>query len=47
VLQNVDPTRKIATIEVVSFPPEYMNLRDRPYFDEMLSRLGAKGESGK
>ena len=45
VLRNADPTRKIATIEVVSFPEEYMNLRDRPYFDEMLSRLGAKSPS--
>jgi hypothetical protein len=40
VLRNVDPARKVATIEVVTFPEEYMNLRDRPYFDEMLSRLG-------
>jgi hypothetical protein len=43
VLRNVDPERKKATIEVVAFPQEYMNLRDRPYFDEMLSRLGEKG----
>ena len=42
VLRNVDPARKMATIEVVAFPQEYMNLRDRPYFDEMLSRLGKK-----
>lgn len=44
VLKNVDPDRKKATIEVVTFPEEYMNLRDRPYFDEMLSRLGEKGQ---
>ncbi len=44
VLENADPQRKIASIEVVTFPEEYMNLRDRPYFDEMLSRLGAKGQ---
>ncbi len=43
VLRNVDPMRKIALIEMVVFPAEYMNLRDRPYFDEMLSRLGKKG----
>lgn len=42
VLRNADPERKIALIEVVAFPQEYMNLRDRPYFDEMLSRLGEK-----
>jgi hypothetical protein len=42
VLKNVDPARKIATIEVIVFPEQYMNLRDRPYFDEMLSRLGQK-----
>ena len=41
VLRNADPARKLATLEVVVFPSEYMNLRDRPYFDEMLSRLGA------
>jgi hypothetical protein len=45
VLRNADPARKIATIEIVSFPEEYMNLRDRPYFDEMLSKLGAKTPS--
>lgn len=48
VLRNLDPVRKIANIEVVAFPDEYMNLRDRPYFDEMLSRLGAKsGATGE
>jgi len=39
----MDQERQKATIEVVTFPEEYMNLRDRPYFDEMLSRLGANG----
>ncbi len=43
VLKNIDPVRQMATIEVVTFPEEYMNLRDRPYFDEMLSRLGSNG----
>ncbi|MCE9625852.1 MAG: hypothetical protein K8R69_10450 [Deltaproteobacteria bacterium] len=47
VLENADADRKIASIEVVAFPEEYMNLRDRPYFDEMLSRLGSKGDIGK
>jgi hypothetical protein len=47
VLRNADPARKMATIEVVSFPEEYMNLRDRPYFDEMLSKLGAKNPEKK
>jgi len=39
----MDQERQKATIEVVTFPEEYMNLRDRPYFDEMLSRLGTNG----
>lgn len=43
VLRNADSDRKMASIEIVVFPGEYMNLRDRPYFDEMLSRLGGKG----
>jgi hypothetical protein len=49
VLKNVDPERQKATIEIVTFPEEYMNLRDRPYFDEMLSRLGtnSSGAGGK
>ena len=46
VLENADAERKIASIEVVAFPEEYMNLRDRPYFDEMLSRLGSQGNVG-
>ncbi len=41
-LRNVDPIRQKATLEVIAFPQEYMNLRDRPYFDEMLWRLGDK-----
>lgn len=40
ILRNSDPVRKKATLEIVTFPQEYMNLRDRPYFDEMLWRLG-------
>ncbi len=47
VLRNADPNRKIASLDVVTFPEEYMNLRDRPYFDEMLSRLGAKSGVGE
>ncbi len=47
ILRNADPERKIASIEVVTFPDEYMNLRDRPYFDEMLSRLGEKSGATK
>lgn len=47
VLKNADSARKVATVEVVTFPDEYMNLRDRPYFDEMLSRLGANGAAAK
>lgn len=40
VLRNIDSIRKKVTLEVITFPQEYMNLRDRPYFDEMLWRLG-------
>lgn len=47
VLKYADPARKAASIEVVTFPEEYMNLRDRPYFDEMLSRLGANSGVSK
>lgn len=47
VLKNMDQVRQKATIEVVTFPEEYMNLRDRPYFDEMLSRLGTNGGATK
>lgn len=47
VLRNADPQRKIASMELVVFPEEYMNLRDRPYFDEMLSRLGVKDSASK
>ncbi|MBI5197127.1 MAG: hypothetical protein HZA19_00805 [Nitrospirae bacterium] len=49
VLKNGDSERQMATLEVVTFPEEYMNLRDRPYFDEMLSRLGTDngGVKGK
>ncbi len=45
VLRNADPERKMATFEVITFPEEYTNLRDRPYFDEMLSRLGSQNDS--
>ncbi len=47
VLRNIDPVRKIANIEVIAFPEEYTNLRDRPYFDEMLSKLGEKNTHDK
>src|SRR3989304_679071 len=47
ILKNIDPVRQMATIEVVTFPEGYMNLRDRPYFDEMLSRLGSNGGGTK
>lgn len=47
VLRNADPERKLASIEVVTFPDQYMNLRDRPYFDEMLSKLGEKSGATK
>jgi hypothetical protein len=47
VLKNADPARGVASIEVVTFPEEYMNLRDRPYFDEMLSRLGAQSGASR
>lgn len=45
ILKNVDTVSQKAKFEMITFPDSYMNLRDRPYFDEMLSRLG--GNSGE
>lgn len=41
-LKNSDPTAKRAVLKVVTFPEEFMSLRDRPYFDEMLSKIREK-----
>lgn len=38
-LKNSDPKEKIAVLKVVTFPEEFMSLRDRPYFDEMLAKV--------
>jgi hypothetical protein len=38
-LKNSDPTAKRAVLKIVTFPEEFMSLRDRPYFDEMLARI--------
>ena len=38
-LKNSDPTAKRVLLKVVTFPEEFMSLRDRPYFDEMLSKV--------
>jgi hypothetical protein len=38
-LRNSDPTAKRAVLKVVTFPEEFMSLRDRPYFDEMLAKV--------
>ncbi|MFZ5997835.1 MAG: hypothetical protein ACOYW7_10155 [Nitrospirota bacterium] len=38
-LKNSDPKAKIALLKVVTFPEEFMSLRDRPYFDEMLAKV--------
>ncbi len=42
ILKSVDTKSQIAEIEMITFPDAYMSLRDRPYFDEMLSRLGSE-----
>lgn len=47
VLKNMDPVNKIAVLKVVTFPDNYMNLRDRPYFDEMMARLGMAEDGGR
>ncbi len=39
VLKNSDPTAKRVVLKVVIFPEEFMSLRDRPYFDEMLAKV--------
>jgi hypothetical protein len=38
-LKNSDAAAKRAVLKVVTFPEEFMSLRDRPYFDEMLARV--------
>ncbi len=38
-LKNSDPSAKRAVLKIVTFPAEFMSLRDRPYFDEMLARV--------
>ncbi len=38
-LKNSDPAAKMAVLKVVIFPEEFMSLRDRPYFDEILARV--------
>lgn len=38
-LKNSDPMAKRALLKVVTFPEEFMSLRDRPYFDEILARV--------
>ncbi|MEW6585457.1 MAG: hypothetical protein AB1442_07560 [Nitrospirota bacterium] len=38
-LKNSDTSEQRAVLKVVTFPEEFMSLRDRPYFDEMLSKV--------
>ena len=38
-LKNSDSAAKRALLKVVIFPEEFMSLRDRPYFDEMLAKV--------
>jgi len=45
-LRNLDTRRKVAVLKVVTFPEEYMSLRDRPYFDEMLARVSNRERPG-
>ena len=39
ILKNLDLKTKTAVIQVIFFPEKYMSLRDRPYFEEMLSKV--------
>jgi len=41
VLKYIDSKAQAAVLRVVTFPEEYMSLRDRPYFDEMLLKIGS------
>ncbi len=41
ILMNVDNKGKQASIRIITFPEEYMSLRDRPYFEEMLKKIQA------
>jgi hypothetical protein len=41
-LKNSDPTARRAVLTVVTFPEEFMSIRDRPYFDEMLANVKAE-----
>lgn len=38
-LKNSDPAAKMAVLKIVIFPEEFMSLRDRPYFDEILAKV--------
>jgi len=38
-LKNSDPAAKMAVLKIVIFPDEFMSLRDRPYFDEILAKV--------
>lgn len=38
-LKNSDPAAKMAVLKIVTFPEEFMSLRDRPYFDEILAKV--------
>ncbi len=38
-LRNSDPASRMAVLKIVIFPEEFMSLRDRPYFDEILARV--------
>ena len=39
VLKNSDADSKMVLLKIVAFPEEFMSLRDRPYFDEMLAKV--------
>lgn len=39
ILKNLDLKTETAVIQVIAFPEKYMSLRDRPYFEEMLSKV--------
>jgi hypothetical protein len=38
-LKNSDPAARMAVLKIVIFPDEFMSLRDRPYFDEILAKV--------
>jgi hypothetical protein len=44
-LSYVDKKEETAEINAIIFKGEFMSLRDRPFFEEMLQKLNQEGKS--